>query len=121
LRLGIVRWHRRPAKAGSSAFEVEVHYEPAKGRLSFVSVRHEKCGRSSSTGDASVPKAGKLQEIVWDHSAIDHTVGWTRSSGDRLSVYLGPNGVYEFVAIEALARHHEDAIWRAVGTRVADA
>jgi hypothetical protein len=121
LRFGIVRSHRSRRKAGSSGFEVEVHYEPADGRLSFVSVRHERGGRSSSMGGCPVSKAGKLREIVWDHSAIDHTVAWTRSSGDRLSVYLGPNGIYEFVAIEALARRHEDAIWRAVMTRVADA
>jgi glycosyl transferase family 1 len=122
LRLGIIRWHRRHPTAGGSAFDVGVHYEPAERRLSFVSVRRERCGPESPARDDSVlPDAGKLEQIVWDHSAVGRTVAWVRSSGERLHVGLGADGIYEFAAIATLARRDHKAVWRALVACAVDA
>jgi hypothetical protein len=118
LRLGIIRWHRRHPKAGERAFDVEVHYEPAEGRLSFVSVRREPVGPESPPRAHSVlPDAGNLDRVVWDHSAIGPAVAWMGTRGERLHVGLGADGSYEFAAIETLARRHHKAVWRALAAR----
>jgi hypothetical protein len=119
LRLGIIRWHRRSPRAGARAFDVEVHYEPAEGRLRFVSTRREQCGpESPARSGAVLPDAGPLQRIVWDHSAVGRTVAWVLPSGERLHVGMGADGVYEFASIGMLARHDHTGVWRALVVRV---
>jgi hypothetical protein len=113
LRLGILRWHRMTPI--TSEFRVNVQYEPAEGRLLLVSaMKHPGQGSQSSMEESPVRKVDSLKQIVWDHSAVAHSVLWTGRRGEQLSVYLGPDGVYEFVAIEALTRRHEEVVGRAV-------
>jgi hypothetical protein len=122
LRLGMIRWHRRHAKAGQGGFEVEVRFEPAESRLSFVSVRREGGGPESPVrNESALPEAGRLERILWDHSAVGRTVVWVRPGGERLHVGLGADGVYEFAALAALARRHHQTVWRAVAVRAGNA
>lgn len=119
LRLGIIRWYRRYPRAGEQAFDVDVQYEPVERRLLFVSVRRRQTAPESRTGGGAVlDDAGKLEQIVWDHSAVGRTVLWAPPSGQRLHVGVGADGIYEFAAIGALARRDPKGRWRALVVRV---
>jgi Glycosyl transferases group 1 len=119
LRLGIIRWHRKYLRAGDGAFDVEVQYEPMGRRLLFVSVGRRQCAPESPTRSGAVlHDTGKLEHIVWDHSAVGRTMVWVPSRGQRLHVGMGANGIYEFAAIGTLVRHDHTGVWRTLIARV---
>lgn len=103
LRLGILRHHRMAP--GTGGFEIDIRYEPAEGTLWFVSVlARPGQGRQPSREESPGPNVDSPERIVWNHSAVSDWVLWARTRGEQLSVYLGPNGVYEFAALGALIR-----------------
>jgi len=124
LRLGIVQRAQTGTLATGELFQVSVHLNPAKGRLTFVSQRADNPGssqaveRPSGTSFRSTLEStlhsGRLEMIVWDHSALgDHVLGALTHSR-RLKISLGPNGVYRFQALERLIQNSPDRMQSAI-------
>ena len=96
LRLDVLRHLCAPP----NPLNVHLHRDPDSGHWSYISAHTGSCPanqRESLSVDAPV-------RVTWDHSAISTSLFIPVGSGPALKVSLGVAGVYEFGAMQKLAR-----------------
>jgi hypothetical protein len=86
--------------ASPNRLNVHLHRDPDTGHWSYISMHTDSCPkdhRESVSVEAPV-------RVTWDHSAVSNSLFIPVGSGPGLKVSLGIAGIYEFGAMQKLAR-----------------
>jgi hypothetical protein len=107
LKIDIARRARAGTLVTHPPFGVRVDFDPALAVLQLTSFRCVGEAPPMAPLAPDVEAAvlgGRVQTLVWDHSAVSSHVVYSIRRGVALNVALGTQGVFGFAALSALVR-----------------
>jgi hypothetical protein len=107
LKVDIARRARAGTLVTHPRFGILVEFDPALAVLQLTSFRCVNDPPPSSPLAPDVEEAvlgGRVQTMVWDHSAVSNHIVYSIRHGVSLDVALGTQGVFDFMALSAVLR-----------------
>ncbi len=121
LRLGLLQAITRGRFSPDAGAEIDVSFDTQDNTLLVRSKPASNAAQSkvdgtglAHIGEAMEQGAAIFKRIVWNHSAIGHSIIYPLSRYLRLTISLEPKGVYEFTALSAFARQFPKEAWQAL-------
>ena len=114
LKLDIVRRARTHTLRARLPFRVSVGFDAGSGVVTLTSSRlseeDPETGRNGSVppGLPEALRGGRVQLMIWDHSALSLQIVYAPFGREWVTVGLGVGGIHRFGALIELARRHPE-------------